>query len=198
MPRYICTEGGHGPYFRKPGDLWCPEDGTLLAPYLEAPSQSDPSTSHADSALVTVDVELRRCDGCGRTSSKVSDSCPSCCRPEKQSQANQKLWVDVIGVGSHALSKGDSLVIGRDTDCAIVISGSEYPYVSRRHLLIELTPTGVVLTDRSTNGTWRMVKGSEPIKLEQAARTPAVFSSSELCRLGMGGYNDDDKHAPCH
>ena len=51
----------------------------------------------------------------------------------------------------HAI-QGDSVMVGRDRTCSIVLS---HPAVSRRHARITLSGTSVVLEDlKSANGTY--------------------------------------------
>ncbi|MGB8332660.1 MAG: ATPase, T2SS/T4P/T4SS family [Polyangiales bacterium] len=60
----------------------------------------------------------------------------------------------------------DALTIGRDPECNIVLPS---PAVSRMHLLVERGPTGICVTDQSSNGT---TMGEEPVGMSAVPLSP--------------------------
>ncbi len=85
--------------------------------------------------------------------------------------------LDVVGgpdAGKHARLVPGTLVLGRDRGCDLVLTD---PDVSRRHLAVITSPSGVTVRDlASTNGT--TVDG------EALASEPRSLTGAELIRLG--------------
>ena len=64
----------------------------------------------------------------------------------------------------HAINGGDSVIVGRDRTCTIVLS---HPAVSRKHARISLSGTTCVLEDlKSANGTYVNNTRIEKVKLK--------------------------------
>ncbi len=195
MPYFNCRDSGHGRFLKAASDPYCPTCGILMelesTPFgVNLPAARD----DGDDAVKT--LGLHACGGCARQIPGDQESCPVCVGVPLAFCFPSRLLIEVGGTHTSIMT-GESVRIGRAGDCDIIVLYQDFPYTSRHHLTVLHRPLGVVLTDTSSNGTWRLSADSDPARLTRQVPKTLRFGAGEECRLLLGGCASDKKYAEC-
>jgi pSer/pThr/pTyr-binding forkhead associated (FHA) protein len=86
--------------------------------------------------------------------------------------------IELVGKANRWSYQQPRIRIGRGPSCDVSLPGNEYPMISREHLALEVTGSGVTLSDmHSANGTF----------LNGARVATAAVASGDTLRLGSDG-----------
>jgi len=157
------------------GAKFCPQCGRKLIPDKssnEADSDPRPAESDQSSNQLTVgetadqeeSTEVSIQCPCGRQLPAGAQYCHSCGTPTNCSKSSYKLVsMDHRRQVQIAELTDGAFIIGKSTDCSLVITGDDY--VSRQHARLLDTGNSVILEDlKSANGTFLKVQGRIALK----------------------------------
>lgn len=99
---------------------------------------------------------------------RADDSATLVAKRRTERTGVEKLKLKYRGVEVVRRREKDAIVVGRDTDCGMVVDDDQ---VSRHHCTIERRGDKFVLADTSSNGTYVTVQGEEEVQLKREELT---------------------------
>lgn len=99
---------------------------------------------------------------------RADDSATLVAKRRTERTGVEKLKLKYRGVEVVRRREKDAIVVGRDTDCGMVVDDDQ---VSRHHCTIERRGDKFILADTSSNGTYVTVQGEEEVQLKREELT---------------------------